>query len=292
MSFLGKGISLAPAFTELAGGLLGGALNSAYQRSMIKAQVAAMKDLWSFQQQNAHQYEVQDLRNAGLNPILSATNSQLASMPGVSTPTSAPYSGLGNGLGNTLNTAMKISIDKDLKLKDQELKLTDQEIQNRGLDLEQKKIDLMDAKNKAEISKIENDISIALEDLEIRKQLKDMTVEERHAMIEKLYEDAGVSRVMADKIGLEYEELKRKMRYGTFLMTYLPSDVRDYLAKNMVKFIKEHPEIIDKFGSVMDPETGSVPAGYLDDVIGRIRHLQAEFYHRQKLDYGVPSHGR
>ena len=109
MSFLGIGL---PAFTELAGGLLGGALNSAYQRSKMKEQAAIMKDLWSFQQQNAHQFEVQDLRNAGLNPILSATNSQLASMPSVSTPTSAPFSGLGNGLGNAITSGLKLDLEK------------------------------------------------------------------------------------------------------------------------------------------------------------------------------------
>lgn len=285
MSFLGKGVSLAPAFTELAGGLLGGVLNSAFQRSQMEAQVEAQKDLWAFQQKNAHQYEVEDLRAAGLNPILSATNSQIASMPAVNTPTSAPYQGLSNGLSNAITSAMKLDVEKNLKIKDQE-------IASRGLDLEEKKIHLQEVKNAAEIDKIQNDISIAIEDLEIRKELKDASIEEKHAVINKLFEDAEVSRSMAAKLGLEYEELKRRMMYGVFLMQYLPSDARDYLAKHMVKFVQDNPAVIEKMMEVS--HDGVVEgASSIQNLIGMFNHWRNEIKHSGDLNNrGIIRHGR
>lgn len=282
MSFLGIGL---PAFTELAGGLIGGALNSAYQSSKMRQQVEAQKDLWSYMQQNAHQFEVQDLRAAGLNPILSATNSQIASMPSVNTPTSAPYQGLSNGLANSITSAMKLDIDKNLKIKDQE-------IASRGLDLEEKKIKLQEVKNAAEIDKIQNDISIAFEDLEIRKELKDASIDEKHAVVNKLFEDAEVSRSMAAKLGLEYEELKRRMRYGVFLMQYLPSDARDYLAKHMVKFVQDNPAVIEK---MMEVSHDGVVEGVstVQNLIGMFNHWRNEIEHSADLNSrGIIRHGR
>lgn len=53
--------------------------------------------------QNAHQWEVQDLRNAGLNPILSATGGSGASAGSASVP-----AGLGVDVAGALSTAQNI----------------------------------------------------------------------------------------------------------------------------------------------------------------------------------------
>ena len=250
MSFLGlaKDIipTVIPAFTELAGGLLGGALNSAYQRSQLRQQVAAQKELWAYQQQNAHQYEVEDLRNAGLNPILSATNSQIASMPSVSTPTSAPYQGVSNGLGQVINSALKLSIEKDLKIKDQE-------IASRGLTIEEKKLALQKEKTQAEINKINTDMQIAFEDLEIRKELKNATLEEKHAIIENLLSRIHVNTEMANKLGMETRELERKIRYGAFFTQYIPDELCEFVYGKMGDLIKSKPfdEFITKYNAML-----------------------------------------
>jgi len=61
---------------------------------------------------HAHQWEVQDLRKAGLNPILSANNgSNFSTVPMASQ--SNPFSGA-EGIGDTLNSSRKIDeVDKE-----------------------------------------------------------------------------------------------------------------------------------------------------------------------------------
>lgn len=65
-------------------GLLGTAVSTLAGHWSAKQNAKISRDQWAYQQGNAHQLEVQDLKNAGLNPILSASNSQIASMPQVS----------------------------------------------------------------------------------------------------------------------------------------------------------------------------------------------------------------
>lgn len=215
MSFLGIGL---PAFTELAGGLLGGALNSAYQRSAMDKQVEAQKALWSYQQQNAHQFEVEDLRNAGLNPILSATNSQIASMPSVSTPTSAPYQGLVNGLGNAITSGLK-------------------------LDLEKKRLDVELAKAKAETELIKNQtVESAWRSNVSAKQIETMDRELfekvdlysiRKALLENQRDSAGAmigqieakTYELGSEAGLNYAQIalkEKEYKFGAFFSQYLP----------------------------------------------------------------------
>lgn len=73
-------MSLAWAAPIVAAGVSG-----LFGKSTAKQQYEQQKKLWEYQQKNAHQFEVEDLRKAGLNPILSATSSgNMASMPSVS----------------------------------------------------------------------------------------------------------------------------------------------------------------------------------------------------------------
>lgn len=55
---------------DLYQGVTGGSLSD--QKALIDYQNQSAKDLWNYQKSHSHQLEVQDLRSAGLNPILSA----------------------------------------------------------------------------------------------------------------------------------------------------------------------------------------------------------------------------
>ena len=194
MSFLGIGL---PAFAELAGGLVSGALNSAYQRSAMKKQVEAQKELWAYQQQNAHQYEVQDLRNAGLNPILSATNSQIASMPSVSTPTSAPYQGLANGLGNAVTNGLKLELEKKrLDVEMAKAKAETELLKNQSVESAWRS-----AESSKRISVMNRELFEKVDLYAIRKALLENQRDQAGAMIDRI--GAEVDKLGADKIGFK-----------------------------------------------------------------------------------------
>lgn len=86
-------------FGSIAGGLIG----SAFGGNSAKKQAALQRQNWAYQQQNAHQFEVSDLKAAGLNPILSATNSQIA---GMGSAPSMSDNGAGAGVTNSITAAL------------------------------------------------------------------------------------------------------------------------------------------------------------------------------------------
>lgn len=105
-------------FGSLAGGLIG----SVFGGNSAKKQAALQRQNWAYQQQNAHQFEVGDLKAAGLNPILSATNSQIA---GMGSAPSTSDNGFGAGVTNSITAALtrqaNVEIEKtkaDIALKE------------------------------------------------------------------------------------------------------------------------------------------------------------------------------
>lgn len=105
-------------FGSVAGGLVSSVLGS----NSAKKQAALQRQNWAYQQQNAHQFEVGDLKAAGLNPILSATNSQIA---GMGAAPSVSDNGVGAGITNSITAALtrqaNVEIEKtkaDIALKE------------------------------------------------------------------------------------------------------------------------------------------------------------------------------
>lgn len=111
------------------GGLLGTAVSALAGHWSAKQNAKIGRDQWTYQQSNAHQLEVQDLKNAGLNPILSASNSQMASMPQVSD------NGAGSASANVISSALQASVSK------QNAKLQ-AEVEGQRIDNERKRLEL------------------------------------------------------------------------------------------------------------------------------------------------------
>lgn len=110
-------------------GLFGTAVSTLAGHWSAKQNAKISRDQWAYQQSNAHQLEVQDLRNAGLNPILSASNSQMASMPQVSD------NGAASASANAISSALQASVAKsNAKLQ--------AEIEGQRIDNERKRLDL------------------------------------------------------------------------------------------------------------------------------------------------------
>lgn len=111
MSLFGIG---AGAVAGIVGNLLGGAMKAHSANAQLEKQAQLQRELWEYQQQHAHQFEVQDLKDAGLNPILSANHSQLANMPSVSTPTGInPLEGISDTIASALELEQRKKEHKD-----------------------------------------------------------------------------------------------------------------------------------------------------------------------------------
>lgn len=98
-------------------GLIGTAVSTLAGHWSAKQNAKISRDQWAYQQSNAHQLEVQDLKNAGLNPILSASNSQIASMPQVSD------NGAASASANIASSVIQAASAKELKRLDLENEL-------------------------------------------------------------------------------------------------------------------------------------------------------------------------
>ncbi len=93
------------------------AFNAHLGRQNARNNAALSLANWKYMQSNAHQLEVEDLKNAGLNPILSATNSQIAGMGSVS-----GQNGSSDGLGSSILAAASAKELKRMDLENELLK--------------------------------------------------------------------------------------------------------------------------------------------------------------------------
>lgn len=123
MSFLGSA----------AGGIGGAIVGGIVGHYAAKQNAALALDNWKYQQSNAHQLEVEDLKKAGLNPILSATNSQIA---GISSVSGSDY-----GAGQAFSSAIQAEAQRRLE---KENKLLDVNIQEKHLNNEARKLEIED----------------------------------------------------------------------------------------------------------------------------------------------------
>lgn len=107
------------AAAGILGGLAGNAMSFMGQKSANKTNRQLMERQLAWEReraQNAHQWEVQDLRKAGLNPILSANNGAMTGS--VSAPTMQnPAAGFGADATNAISSAFENKL-KQKTLKD------------------------------------------------------------------------------------------------------------------------------------------------------------------------------
>ena len=129
-------------FGSAAGALGGGVVSGIAGYFSAKQNAALMRENWKYQQSHAHQLEVEDLKKAGLNPILSATNSQMAGM--------SPVSGSDYGVGQAFSSAIQAALDRKSK---QELQANDLEIERMKLENDKLRIGIQRDEADAQIAK-------------------------------------------------------------------------------------------------------------------------------------------
>lgn len=131
----------------IAGAVIGGLMSSHSAKKQAQQNADLSRENWIYQQSNAHQLEVQDLKNAGLNPILSATNSQMAGM--------SPVQGSDPGnFANNINSAIQGALERETK---QELQANDLEIERMKLENEKLRTQILRDETDAQIAKLHSE---------------------------------------------------------------------------------------------------------------------------------------
>lgn len=238
MSLFGIGAS---AVASIAGNLLGGAMQAHSASKQAELEARLQRENWEYAQKNAHQFEVEDLRAAGLNPILSANHSQLASMPAVSIPAGpSAYGNLGGNIASAMQAAMHNEIEKgQLEVKKKEL-----EIRNEELEIQKRNSASQITLNEKLADKADNDIAIAWRNLNINERLASEDIKVKEAAAFELYAKGKQAIAQADLTTLEKERLDITMKYGSILAGYLPAEVRKMIGENLVTYCNGHREQI------------------------------------------------
>lgn len=169
------------------GSILGSAVNSAFSGLNAQTSYHYNLKLQKAINTNKHQWEVSDLRKAGLNPILSATNGM-----GYANAGSVAVSSSDGGLGSaetTSNTAMKLGKESN-------------RIQEKSVDNNKDMIDSNIEKNRVDM---DNSVMSTAANVELTnqsiEQLKHKIINDdaiTAATIEKLIMDAESNRISAN----------------------------------------------------------------------------------------------
>lgn len=125
---------LSGLFGGVANSLVGGLIGSKFGANSAQKQADLQRENWEYMQKNAHQFEVEDLRNAGLNPILSATNSRLAGMGAA--PSMTDF-GAGSQVSQSVTSALERQLQRDLKAADMDIE--NKKLQNDNLRIQNEK---------------------------------------------------------------------------------------------------------------------------------------------------------
>lgn len=157
-----EGSILGPIGSVVSGalGALGGIVSANKSSAQAKDAMQMQMDWEALKAQNAHTWEVADLKKAGLNPILSALNGNMPGGISAVTGDTSGYQHAGNQAMNALQMAMQIkSLKKQWEQQDADIQeknaLTDlHKAQTLGEALNN---DLSSARNAAEIPALTNE---------------------------------------------------------------------------------------------------------------------------------------
>lgn len=138
-----------------ASGLISSAVGSFFGNRSAKKQAALQRANWTYMQSNAHQLEVQDLKKAGLNPILSAGGGNMASAP--ASPDMGATTATTSALSNSIVSALNRGLEKDLRTKDLDNKMRELDIKEKELGIKKTDVDSQIKEREARINKLIED---------------------------------------------------------------------------------------------------------------------------------------
>lgn len=191
-------------FDGIVGSVLGGVLGIAGEEraadQQFENQSALQKQAYEYQKesmQNRHQWEVSDLKSAGLNPILSATHSAGGTINvGAGQAAKPDYS---HAIAQIMNAFSNSAM-----------------VQN-NMAVNQKNAESERINAEANYLRAENDqartpSAVALADSQARMNLKSMTMLDKNYELQKIYNEAQVSKINQDILN-SIAEVKARVEY-------------------------------------------------------------------------------
>ena len=199
MSAIVAGLAIGSAIAGIAGSVL--SANSAESNNQRQI------DWENYKLHNAHQVEVADLKEAGINPILTANSGGASG--GALNLQQPDYSGISN-LGS--NVANALMAEKDLEVKDKQAQLLESQKQNTDADtgLKETQIDL----NKEQKYQIKATTGLIKEQVKNTKQLTANGKAEMYkilAEIDNIKTDQDLKRITGD-LQREQARLSQEMQ--------------------------------------------------------------------------------
>lgn len=248
MDWSGIGASLVGS---IAGGLFG--------KSNARDQIAAQKDLMEMQHrynvedyQHRYQWAAEDMRNAGLNPILAATQGIGGSINGVSAGSAAmaPTPDFAGAFNSAFQTSSQKEIAKmQNEIAREELRLREKDINSA---IEQRDNDIILSRGKFDLEKWTAQQNIRLKEIMQDAQIKNMT-ERLQADIEHMARmdangavsaaaamaQANASGLMAqvqERLGISREELNKAQEAYLALQSSNAAESLEWQ-----KWLNDHP---------------------------------------------------
>lgn len=185
MGIPGLTAALVGAGADLLGGLMGNAFSSAAEGDAFSDNVALMRFQNELNQENykhRHQWEVEDLRAAGLNPILSANSG--ATVAGAGLPTMAQRKTPDFDVSKAANAITQSALAK------KQIEIADKNAESERIKAD---ADMLRARQ----DEARTPSAIALTTAQEKEALKKVEMADKYYDMDKLYKEAQVSELQA-----------------------------------------------------------------------------------------------
>lgn len=249
----------------LIGDVVGGLIGSAFQKDTMNTQAGIQRDLMKYQSDlqmentkevntHKHQWEIEDLMSAGLNPILSANTTGFASAPSVSASAPSGSSQYSPNMAGLLNSAIN------------------QDIQSKKLDNDLKRIDI--EKGKLELdTKIANEATIPES---LAKQSFVQTQEERER------QQITIDRQLADKdIEIKSQQVKTMIQDRVNSIRQLEGQLELWKKQGNAMMVQATAAMISAQASQLNAFVGQQVG---ESIVSKNKNETAESIQRQVLN--------
>ncbi|QCS36656.1 minor capsid protein [Capybara microvirus Cap3_SP_578] len=240
----------------IAGDFLGGVLGSSTGQSNAAYQVELQKDLAKYVNENKHQWEVSDLKAAGLNPILSANTSGFGNASAASVINANGSEGSQASALSSARSIAKMQNDTNLAINERNAGINEKNVDNEILN--------RDLSTKASVNYYNAQIEKLKQDMINSIAITAADVDYKNGMVEA----AQSSAYAANKQAENAFDLNQALKASNFANADFTRNRSDYQKQLTKVFSAANAPYLSKYGN---------SAGYLDYGLGVVGDLANAF---------------